>query len=73
MLSEEIVNDSTISLNELFPNYTEQFLKPFEQLVDPDIHKGMYLDFELRDRVRKNKKISPMLRLARLDDAIGLK
>ncbi len=29
----------------------------------------MYLDFELRDRVRKNKKISPMLRLAKLDDA----
>ena len=69
MLSDEIVNDSTVSLNELFPNYTEQFLKPFEQLVDPDIHKGIYLDFELSDRIHKHKKISPMLRLAKLDDA----
>ncbi|TKJ21765.1 MAG: hypothetical protein CEE43_08735 [Promethearchaeota archaeon Loki_b32] len=68
MLSEEIITTSTVSLNELFPNFINQFIKPFENVIDPDIHNGMYLDFELCDRAQKHK-VNPILRLARVDDA----
>ena len=68
MLSEETITNSTISLNELFPNFINQFIKPFEKVLDPDIHNGMCLDFELCDRTQKHK-VNPILRLARVDDA----
>jgi len=68
MLSEETIANSTISLNELFPNFINHFIKPFEKVVDPDIHNGMCLDFELCDRTQKHK-VTPILRLARVDDA----
>lgn len=67
-ISEELITGSVISLGELFPSSTNQFIKPFEKIIDPDIHNGMYLDFELCDREQKNK-INPILRLASLDDA----
>ncbi|MFX1386598.1 MAG: GNAT family N-acetyltransferase [Promethearchaeota archaeon] len=67
-ISEEIVSNSVISINQLFPNFTNQFIKPFEKVLNPDIHNGMCLDFELCDRKQKNK-VSPILRLARLEDA----
>jgi len=65
MLSEKILTteNTTVSLNELFPSNTTQFIKPFEQVVDPDIHSGICLDFELSGREQK-QKISPILRLA---------
>ena len=68
MLSEETVSIPGISLNELFCVSTDEFLRPFEDLIDPDIHKGMYLDFEICDRLHQHK-ISPLLRLARPEDA----
>ena len=68
MLSEEVIEPSVIALNELFPRNTEQFLKPFESIVNPDIHEEMSLDFELSGRVHTHK-ISPILRLARPEDA----
>lgn len=73
MLSEKILTteNTTVSLNELFPSNTTQFIKPFEQVVDPDIHSGICLDFELIDRKQK-QKISPILRLARPEDAEAL-
>jgi len=67
-ISEELVTNSVISLSELFPSSTDQFIKPFEKVIDPDIHNGMYLDFELGDREQKNK-INPVLRLASPSDA----
>ncbi len=67
-LSEKVITDSVVSLNELFPNSTNQFIKPFEKVVNPDIHSGMCLDFQLCDREQKNK-VSPILRLARPEDA----
>ena len=73
MLSEKILTteNTTVSLNELFPSNTTQFIKPFEQVVDPDIHSGICLDFELSGREQK-QKISPILRLARPEDAEDL-
>ena len=68
MLSKEILSESTVSLSDLFTNYSQQFLKPFEKVVNPDLKKGMRLDFELSDR-KHNHKISPILRLARVEDA----
>ena len=67
-VSEENVTNSVISLNELFPNFTNQFIKPFENVLNPDICNGMSLDFELCDREQKNK-VNPILRLAKLQDA----
>jgi len=67
-ISEQLITNSVVSLNELFPNFTNQFIKPFEKVVNPDIHNGMYLDFELSDREHKNK-VNPILRLARPEDA----
>lgn len=67
-LSEKVITDSVVSLNELFPNSTNQFIKPFEKVIDPDIHNGMCLDFQLCDREQKNK-VNPILRLARPEDA----
>jgi len=73
MLSEKILTteNTTVSLNELFPSNTTQFIKPFEQVVDPDIHRGICLNFELSGREQK-QKISPILRLARPEDAEDL-
>ncbi len=68
MLSEEVIEPSVIALNELFPRNTEQFLKPFKNVVNPDIREGMSLDFELDGRIHTHK-ISPVLRLARPEDA----
>ena len=68
MLSEEVINDSVISLTELFPNYTNNFIKPFESVINPDLDRGMCVDFELCDRVEKHK-INPILRLAKPEDA----
>jgi len=68
MLSKETVSIPGISLNELFCVSTDEFLRPFEDVIDPDIHKGMHLDFQIDDRAHINK-INPILRLARPEDA----
>ncbi len=68
MLSQETVSDSKISLNELFPTYTNQFLQPFKDIIDPNIHEDMCLDFNISDRKHTHKK-SPILRLAHPEDA----
>lgn len=68
MLSEETISIRGISLNKLFCVSTDEFLRPFEDVIDPDINKGMYLDFEICDRYHQHK-ISPILRLARPEDA----
>ncbi|UCC19885.1 MAG: DUF998 domain-containing protein [Promethearchaeota archaeon] len=68
MLSKEALTDSVVSLNQLFPNSINQFIKPFEKVVNPDIHNGMCLDFEICDRKEK-KKVNPILCLAKPEDA----
>jgi hypothetical protein len=67
-ISEEIVTSTVVSLEQLFPENTQQFLRPFEDIVSTDIHVGMRLDFEIEDRTKGDKK-SPILRLARPEDA----
>ena len=71
MLSKDTLAEYSISLQELFPNYTNQFLEPFQDVISPNIHEGMHLNFEIDDRDHKNK-INPILRLARPEDARDL-
>jgi len=57
-----------VSFDELFSDSTDHFLQPFQKLVDPDIHNGMHLTFKLTEKIRE-QKISPILRLAKPEDA----
>lgn len=66
-ISEQLISNSAISLNELSPNFLNRFVEPFEKTIKPDIQNGISLDFELYDREQKNK-INPILRLATPDD-----
>ncbi|MFX1389398.1 MAG: hypothetical protein ACFE9Z_04960 [Promethearchaeota archaeon] len=70
-VSEEYGSNTIVSLEQLFPENTQQFLRPFEDIVSTDIHLGMQLDFEIKDRIRRSKK-SPILRLARPEDALDI-
>ena len=67
-VSLEVITNSVVSLNKLFPISTRQFIQPFKKLVDPDISKGICVDFELCGREQKNK-VNPILRIARSEDA----
>ena len=71
MLSENLSPETTVSLHELFPSYSNQFLKPFENIVEPKIHDTMHLTFQLGDR-KHTHKISPILRIARPEDALEI-
>ncbi|MBD3197304.1 MAG: hypothetical protein GF317_19775 [Candidatus Lokiarchaeota archaeon] len=57
-----------ISFEELYSESTDHFLQPFQKVVKPDIHSGMELNFELHNK-KRDKKISPILYLAKLSDA----
>ena len=68
MLSEEIVTDSILTINNSFPDCTNQFLEPFKDRMDTNLHQGMELNFEISNRT-SFKKISPILKLAKPEDA----
>ncbi|MFX1375192.1 MAG: DUF998 domain-containing protein [Promethearchaeota archaeon] len=67
MISKQLLSNTTVSLDELFPNYTQAFLKPFKHIMDTRLAEEMHLDFEIMEK--KHHKISPILRQARPDDA----
>jgi hypothetical protein len=62
---------TSISYEQLFPNTIDQFLHIFNNLLDlTKIHNGgMPLSFELKNGNFNNHKISPILKLATLQDA----
>jgi len=68
MISDKTYAESTVSLQELFPSYTKQFLEPFENIMEPVFHKYMHLPFKIVDR-KHSHKVSPILRFARPEDA----
>jgi hypothetical protein len=68
MLSKQIFSEKTVALEELFPNFTHEFLEPFEDIVDTKVRQEFHLDFEIAG-VKHKHKISPVLRLARPEDA----
>ncbi|MFX0029916.1 MAG: GNAT family N-acetyltransferase, partial [Candidatus Hermodarchaeota archaeon] len=68
MLSKQLFTEHIVSLNELFPNFTQQFLEPFKNLKNPELSHEMLLDFEIIERGNRHK-ISPILRVAKPEDA----
>ena len=68
MLSKQIFTEHVVSLNELFPNFTQQFLEPFKNIKSTELSHEMLLDFEITERTNRHK-ISPILRVAKPEDA----
>ncbi len=68
MLSKEVVTNSILTINNSFPECTNQFLEPFKDRMDTNLHKGMELNFEISNR-KSVKKVCPILKLANPDDA----
>jgi hypothetical protein len=68
MLSKQVYTEHVVSLSELFPSFTQQFLKPFNKLKDAELSSEMLLDFKISERINHHK-INPILRLARPEDA----
>ncbi|KKM15141.1 hypothetical protein LCGC14_1699050 [marine sediment metagenome] len=68
MLSEQIFSENAVSLEQFFPNFTHEFLKPFENLTSSQVKNEMHLNFEIKEN-KHLKKISPILRLAHPSDA----
>jgi hypothetical membrane protein len=66
MLSNQIYSEKTIALEELFPNFTHEFLEPFKSIVGDEVRPDLHLDFSIAGR---KHKINPILRLARVEDA----
>ena len=69
MLSKQIYTENlVVSLGELFPDFTHEFLEPFKNVMDTEIAREMRLDFKISERKHQHK-ISPILRVARPEDA----
>ncbi|MFW9822045.1 MAG: DUF998 domain-containing protein [Candidatus Thorarchaeota archaeon] len=57
-----------MSLEELFPNFSHEFLEPFKDIINGRIEQDLHLDFHISGRKHRHK-VSPILRLARPEDA----
>lgn len=68
MLSKQIYTENVVSLRELFPNFTQEFLEPFKNVMGAEIKHEMHLDFKISEREHQHK-ISPILRVAKSEDA----
>ncbi len=68
MLSKQVFLKKTVELEELFPNFTHEFLEPFKSILDGEIKHDIHFDFNIVGR-KHHHKINPILRLARLEDA----
>ena len=66
MTIEQGIAYNTILSDEIFPDYTAQFLELFDKFIIEDIRKGIYLNFEIKHTHRK--KINPILKLAKPKD-----
>jgi len=67
-MTEGWITRTSISISELYPNYTSQFMQPFKNVKNRDISNGIHLDFEIYDRSHNNK-ICPILKMATSSDA----
>ena len=50
MISKQLLSNTTVSLDELFPNYTQAFLEPFKHVMDTELAEEMHLDFEIMEK-----------------------
>ncbi|MFX1279974.1 MAG: DUF998 domain-containing protein [Promethearchaeota archaeon] len=67
MISNQVFSSPTVSLEELFPKSTQALLEPFKEVIDGEFKEHLHLKFEIAEK--KRNKVSPILRLARQDDA----
>ena len=58
---------SVVTHEDMFMNFTQQFLQSFEEIACNDFQTGTYLDFEIAGRDYK-KRINPMIRMATPED-----
>ena len=69
MITQELITLPIISYSKLFPPSIDGFLELFEDVLDcATIEEGMTLDFTIDNRI-DNPKVSPVLRLAKTEDA----
>lgn len=68
MLSKQVYSEKIVALEELFPNFTQEFLEPFKGILGDEIKQDLHLDFSISGR-GSHHKINPILRLARPKDA----
>ncbi|MFX1305290.1 MAG: GNAT family N-acetyltransferase [Promethearchaeota archaeon] len=57
----------SVSYDEMFMNFTQQFLQSFEKIANCDFQVGTHFDFEIEGRTQK-KRINPLIRLATPED-----
>ncbi len=67
MLSEEIVPNSVVSYDDMFMNFTQQFLQSFQKIANSDFKTATSFDLKIKGRSEK-KRINPMIRLAKPED-----
>ncbi|NVM34498.1 MAG: DUF998 domain-containing protein [Candidatus Lokiarchaeota archaeon] len=58
---------SVVTYEDMFMNFTQQFLQSFEEIASNDFQTGTYVDFEIAGRDHKNR-INPMIRMATSED-----
>ncbi len=58
---------SVVTHEDMFMNFTQQFLHSFEEIASSDFQTGAYFDFEIAGRNHK-KRINPMIRTATSQD-----
>ncbi len=68
MLSKQVYSEKTVEIEDLFPNFTHEFLEPFKRILEDEIKHDLHFDFNIVGR-KHHHKISPILRLARPEDA----
>lgn len=67
MISKQSFSNPTVSLDDLFPDCTQALLEPFKRAINIDLTDQVHFEFEITEK--KHHKISPILRLARPEDA----
>ena len=67
MLSKRLVSTPVISYEDMFMNFTQQFLQSFKELANSDFEEGTSFEFKIKERSTK-QRINPIIRLATFND-----
>ena len=67
MLTKRLISTPVVSYEDMFMNFTQQFLQSFDEIATSDFQEGTSFEFEFEGRTPK-KRINPMIRLATQDD-----
>ncbi|MFW9989720.1 MAG: hypothetical protein ACFFC3_13780, partial [Candidatus Odinarchaeota archaeon] len=67
MISEEITTNPIISFNDIFMDFTQQFLQYFQEIVNSDFEEAISFNLKIKGRNCK-ERINPLIRKARSED-----